>query len=68
MLPKFIDATDTPTLNVIMFSVNAGYPLHSSQPGSWYMTIKGGRRVSRDRTNTGIPHCQFHYVNAKLVS
>ena len=79
MLPKFVDAPDMPTLNIIFFMFTLDI-LYSHQ--SLVFAIQTAKvaarekKVSRHSTNTGIPHRnlirsilhRFSYVNAKLVS
>ena len=52
MLPKFVDAPDTPTLNVIMFDVYTGYPLVLM---TWYLLHERQRQQPKRKVNTGIP-------------
>ena len=79
MLPKFIDAPDTPTLNLLllMFTLDILYIHHSLSIA--IRTAKAAAKVNRvftDTTNTGIPHRDLIMsilrrcvnVNAKLVS
>ena len=75
----FVDAPDTPTLNLLflMFSLGILYIHHSLSFA--IRTVKAAakvKKVSTDTTNTGIPHRdlirsilrRFVYANAKLVS
>ena len=79
MLPKFVDAPNTPTLNLLFLclhwiSFTFIIPCHLLyERQKWQLKWK---RVSTYTTNTGIPHCDlirsilclFVYTNAKLVS
>ena len=61
MLPKFIDAPDMPTLNLIilMFTLDILYIYYSLAFGIWRLWMAKAtakeKRVSRHTTNAGIP-------------
>ena len=79
MLPMFVDAPTTPTVNIVflMFTLDILYIHHNLS--FTIRTTKAAaikvKKVSID-TNTGISHrdlimsilCRFVYANAKLIS